>query len=88
MEDAATCEISRTQVWQWIRHAARLNDGRPIDVELVGRILDEEMATIRMTTGDEAFQSGRFGLARQLFEQLITSEELDEFLTLGAYEHV
>ena len=88
MEDAATCEISRTQVWQWIRHAARLNDGRPIDVELVGRILDEEMATIRMTMGDEAFQSGRFALARQLFEQLLTSEELDEFLTLGAYEHV
>jgi malate synthase len=77
MEDAATAEISRTQIWQWIRHGARLDDGRPATAELVRRLLDEEMA---------AFAGGRFADARTIFEELSTSAELADFLTLPAYE--
>ena len=88
MEDAATCEISRTQLWQWVRHGARLEDGRQIDVALVRRTLAEEMQSIRGAVGEERYANGRFDLARDLFDRLITSAELDEFLTLGAYGHV
>ena len=88
MEDAATCEISRTQLWQWVRHGARLEDGRQIDVALVRRTLAEEMQSIRGAVGEERYENGRFDLARDLFDRLITSAELDEFLTLGAYVHV
>ncbi len=88
MEDAATCEISRTQVWQWIRHGSRLQDGRKIDVALVRQTLDEEMESIQRAVSEERFQNGRFDLVRRLFDRLITTHELEEFLTLGAYEHV
>jgi malate synthase len=77
MEDAATAEISRTQIWQWIRHGARLDDGRAVTAPLVSGLLDEEMA---------AFRGGRFAEARAIFEELSTSAELAEFLTLPAYE--
>ncbi|HET8647989.1 MAG TPA: malate synthase A, partial [Vicinamibacteria bacterium] len=77
MEDAATAEISRTQIWQWIHHGARLQDGRTVTAALVQSLLDEEMA---------AFSGGRFAQARAIFERLSTSAELAEFLTLPAYE--
>ena len=88
MEDAATAEISRTQLWQWIRHGAALEDGRTIDAPLVKSVLEEEMDAIRQLVGEERFRGGRFPLARSLFERLITSPELEEFLTLVAYEHL
>jgi malate synthase len=79
MEDAATAEISRTQVWQWVRHGACLDDGRRIDAELVRQVMDEEIAAIRAMTGDAP--GTRLELARELFEQLITADSLPEFLT-------
>ena len=88
MEDAATAEISRTQLWQWIRHGAALEDGRTIDAPLVKSVLEEEMDAIRQLVGEERFRGGRYPLARSLFERLITSPELEEFLTLVAYEHL
>jgi malate synthase len=88
MEDAATAEISRAQVWQWIRHRASLDDGRPVDVFLVKRILQEELRSIRETVGEDAWDNGRFDLAARLFENLVTSRELEEFLTLAAYDHL
>jgi malate synthase len=88
MEDAATAEISRTQVWQWRRHGAELDDGRTVTAELVAGILAEEMAAIEREVGPEDFSSGRYGLAARLFEELIQEEELTEFLTLPAYEHI
>ncbi|HMB68532.1 MAG TPA: malate synthase A, partial [bacterium] len=88
MEDAATAEISRAQLWQWIRHRATLDDGRPIDVFLVKRTIEEELASIRSTVGEAAWESGRFDLAARLFEDLVTSRELAEFLTLPAYDHI
>src|SRR5207244_3707342 len=60
MEDAATAEISRSQVWQWVHHGARLRDGGSVTPELVGSIEDEELARLRETLGEETFRRGRF----------------------------
>jgi malate synthase len=67
MEDAATAEISRAQVWQWIHHGARLEDGRACDLFLVQRIVQEEMARIRETVGDDRFATGRYECAAEIF---------------------
>jgi malate synthase len=89
MEDAATCEISRTQIWQWIRHERGvLDDGRKITVELFRTVMAEELAKIREDIGAEAFDQGKFPLARQIFDQVTTRPTLVEFLTLPAYEHL
>ena len=88
MEDAATAEISRTQVWQWLRHGARLSDGRVLDARLVRTTLAEELAKFRAEFGEERWHASRFELAARLFEQLITNSELEDFLTLPAYEHL
>jgi malate synthase len=88
MEDAATAEISRAQIWQWIRHRARLADGRTIDLPLVHRILDEELERIRAEVGEERFDGGCYRAAAEITEELISSNELQDFLTLIAYEHL
>jgi malate synthase len=85
MEDAATAEISRAQVWQWIRHHSALDDGRAVTAELFRSVLDQEMEQVRAELG-ERYPSSRFALARELFEKLSTSETFEEFLTLPAYE--
>ena len=88
MDDAATAEISRTQVWQWIRHGSRLDDGRRIDADLVREVMTEEVDSIRRTIGDVAAANSKLDSARNLFETLITSDVLPEFLTIPAYEHI
>ena len=88
MEDAATAEISRTQIWQWIRHGALLDDGRPIDVELFRSTLAATAKAIRADIGDENYDAGRFELAIELFQQLIEERELPEFLTIAAYRSI
>jgi malate synthase A len=87
MEDAATAEISRTQVWQWVHHPqAVLEDGRRIELELVREIIGEELERIRSERGKVRFETGRFAEAVRLFDDLIFADTLDEFLTLKAYE--
>jgi malate synthase len=86
MEDAATAEISRAQVWQWIRHGAKLEDGRTIDAALCRAVLDEELAKLRQAAGDEAYRGGRYEDAAKLFRELIEAPAFPEFLTLPAYE--
>ena len=88
MEDAATAEISRTQVWQWLHHNARLDDGRPVDREMVARIAEEELARMRADFGSERFEAGHFELAAHLFREMMTGEQFTEFLTLVAYDHI
>ncbi|MFO0636499.1 MAG: malate synthase A [Nannocystaceae bacterium] len=88
MEDAATAEISRAQVWQWIRHGAALDGGAPLTAARVTAVLDQEMQTIRREVGDARYEGGRFPLARDLFESIATAPTLADFLTLPAYEHV
>jgi malate synthase len=88
MEDAATAEISRSQIWQWVRHGAKLDDGRPVTAELVRQIEAEEQAKIRAAVGEDFYASGRFVEAAGLFEEVALSREFVEFLTLPAYEHL
>jgi malate synthase len=88
MEDAATAEISRAQVWQWIRHGATLADGRRIERGLCHEILKEELEKLRANVGDEAFAKGRFEDAAALFCEMIYALGFVEFLTLPAYEKI
>jgi malate synthase len=88
MEDAATAEISRTQVWQWLRHGARLDDGRPLTRELYARVRDEELAALRTQVGDAAWRAGRYERAAALFDRLATAPELADFLTIPAYDEL
>ena len=86
MEDAATAEICRSQIWQWIRHHARLDDGRTVTVELVRQILDEETGRIRAEVGEEVWAAGRPDDTRRVFERIALQEDLPEFMTQVAYE--
>jgi malate synthase len=90
MEDAATAEIARGQVWQWIRHGAKLDDGRQITAELVRELEDSELEKIRAEIGDDEWfeKEGRPDLSRSLFERVALSEDFIEFLTLPAYEEL
>ena len=88
MEDAATAEISRSQVWQWVRQGTTLQDGPPVTRELVWRVQAEELARIRGTIGDEAYRAGQFEAAATLFEQVALGRDFPEFLTLPAYERL
>jgi len=88
MEDAATAEISRAQVWQWIRHGAKLTDGRPVDKALCRAIVEEELEKLKKASGEDAFAKGRYRDAAKLFRDLIDSPGFVEFLTLPAYEQV
>jgi malate synthase len=86
MEDAATAEISRTQLWQWQKHGARLEDGREVTMQMVSGLLDDEMSKLREAFGAELYDSGRFPEAINIFKSLSESDELAPFLTLPAYE--
>jgi malate synthase len=88
MEDAATAEISRTQIWQWIRHGAKLQDGTVVTADLVREVLDEEMARIHEEVGDVTWEAGRPRETREIFERVALSEKLLEFLTVPAYEYL
>jgi malate synthase len=86
MEDAATAEICRAQLWQWLHHGARTSDGEPVSVARFDRLLTEELSRIHEEVGAERLTGGVFPTAARLFEQMIKSESFDEFLTLPAYE--
>jgi malate synthase len=91
MEDAATAEISRAQVWQWIKHGEVLDDGRPVTPDLVRHLEADELERIREEVGDDQWfeQEGRPDLSRSLFERVaLTGDEFVEFLTLPAYEEL
>jgi len=86
MEDAATAEISRAQVWQWIHHGATLEDGRHVTPELFRQELAEEMARLEQEGAPQRYGVEQFARARQLFERLSATPTFEEFLTLPAYE--
>ncbi len=88
MEDAATAEISRSQIWQWVHHGCQLQDGRTVTPDLVSQILDEETAKIRSEVGDETWAAGRPDETRAIFEKVALTEPLAEFLTLEAYNYI
>lgn len=86
MEDAATAEISRTQLWLWINSDAKLNTGEDINIEMYEKFKAEELVKIKEYTGETYFNNGRFDEAVKLYDEFIYSEEFDEFLTNKAYE--
>jgi malate synthase len=86
MEDAATAEICRAQLWQWLRHGARTSDGQVITVGRFDRLMSAELDRIHTEVGTARRTDGAFPSAARLFEQMTKSETFDEFLTLPAYE--
>jgi malate synthase len=87
MEDAATAEISRSQVWQWLHNGVTLSDGQQVSRELVQRVIEEEMAAIADSRGS-AFAAGRWEDARALFTEMALADEYNDFLTVPAYERM
>ena len=88
MEDAATAEISRAQIWQWIRSPKGvLDDGRKVTVELFRELKDEEMGKIEELVGP-MFASGTYKKAADLFDELTVSDDFTQFLTLPAYKMI
>ncbi len=88
MEDAATAEICRAQIWQWLRHGARLVDGRTVDQTLVDTLIDDEMAALQAGLGATRFADGRLVDAAALFRTVATVTSFVEFLTVPAYAHI
>ena len=87
MEDAATAEISRAQIWQWIRHPQGvLADGRRVTYEMYEQLRDEELSKIRDGVGEEAFSAGNYREAAGLLDRITREETFTDFLTLVAYE--
>jgi malate synthase len=89
MEDAATAEISRAQVWQWLHHKATITpppQGTPLDRDLFARVVEEEMQRVRREVGEARFTGGRFAEARDLFVRLSTTPRFEDFLTIPAYD--
>ena len=89
MEDAATAEISRAQIWHWIRspHGV-LDDGRKVSKDLFRALVPQELAKVRDMLGDKAYAAGKYGEGAKMFEELTLAEDFVEFLTLPAYEYV
>ncbi|MEO1434232.1 MAG: malate synthase A [Bacteroidota bacterium] len=88
MEDAATAEISRAQLWQWIRHACTTEEGTPITYKRILELIPEELNNIKAYIGEEAYAAGKFDTATQLLLQLIQPDQFHDFLTTLAYEHI
>jgi malate synthase len=88
MEDAATAEICRAQVWQWLRHGMRMHDGRNVTENFVRGAIAEQLQALREKIGPERFHRGHFKEAAQILERLIVNQDFVEFLTLPAYERL
>ena len=87
MEDAATAEISRSQIWQWLHNDVKLTDGPAVTRDLVEQIIGEELATIRAELGD-GYDEGRYEQATSLFTEVALADQYVDFLTLPAYERL
>ena len=85
MEDAATAEISRAQIWQWLYHGADLDDGRIVTPALFRQVMDDEMKRVRESVGPQVYDAGHFSEAVKLFADMSLAKEFEEFLTLPAY---
>ena len=88
MEDAATAEISRTQLWQWLHHGASITGGPKITRDLFQRVFDEEIGKLKAQVGAEAYGKGSYAAAAQIFHDLVVADRCAEFLTLPAYDHI
>jgi malate synthase len=89
MEDAATAEISRSQIWQWINSPKGvLDDGREITIEMFREMLPEELSKVEKTVGTTPFASESYKTAARLLDRLVINKDFEDFLTFSAYEHI
>lgn len=88
MEDTATAEICRSQLWQWVRHGAEMETGTAITPEYISKTIQEEMKFIQDEVGNERFYDGRYQLACRIFSDMVTGSDFEEFLTLPAYQYI
>ena len=95
MADAATCEVSRAQLWIWLKYKVKLNDGRIVDEKLIDKLINEELEKInskfaawRKRTGDKSLDHVSFKNAAKIFKDMITKKNFDDFLTLPLYEKI
>src|SRR5690348_5165495 len=88
MEDVATAEISRSQVWQWVRHSSRLAEGPSVSADLVRELADDEMTKLREHYGEEVWSKARFADARKVFEEVALSNDFHPFLTRVAQKYI
>ena len=88
MEDAATAEICRAQVWQWVKHGAVLKSGGKVTVALVKRTIRQELKGLKQTLGMEAYDPDGLALAAKLLEEMMTGQQMPEWLTTVAYRHI
>jgi malate synthase len=88
MEDAATAEISRAQLWQWAKYGAEMSNHERITIETVARAIPRVLARLRERIGAKAFDSGSYELAAKLFQEMTASKEFPEFLTIPAYQYL
>jgi malate synthase len=88
MEDAATAEISRAQVWQWNKHQCKTIDGKTIDSIYVKKIVKEEMVQIKKEVGEYKFEKGNYERAAKMFEEMSIANKFEDFLTIPAYKEI
>ena len=88
MEDAATAEISRAQLWQWLNNNVVLDTGKELTVNLFESIVIEECDKIKDEIGEKLYSNGKFDLATSMFTDMIKNDNFDEFLTLPAYKYI
>ncbi len=88
MEDAATAEISKVQLWLWLKKRAHLDNGEVVTKTFYEKLIKEELVKIKEYVGEERYNSGQFELATKLFSTMIFSEKLNDFLTLEAYNFI
>ena len=88
MADVATCEVSRAQLWIWLKYKAKLNDGRIVDEDLIDKLIAEELDKTKKRVGDEHFKKIPFENASKIFRDMITKDNFDDFLTLPLYEKI
>lgn len=88
MEDAATAEISRTQLWQWIKNESEMDNGQKVTAELYHTLVTEELNKIKELVGEDRFKNGKFDLAVELYNALVLDKDFEEFLTLKAYQYI
>ena len=95
MADAATCEVSRAQLWVWLKYKVKLDDGRIVDEKLIDKLIENELDKIKKRfaawkkrTGDKSLDHVSFEGAAKIFKNMITKENFDDFLTLPLYEKI
>ena len=88
MADVATCEVSRAQLWIWLKYKVKLDDGREVNEDLIDKLINEELDKTRKRVGNEVFKKIPFEDAAKIFKDMITAKNFDDFLTLSLYEKI